>query len=347
VTLLDGSRHSGSGTLVRFGVALAALRGEPLHITHARARRPKPGLRAQHVAALKACAELCEGSVEGAEIGSQEVRFRPGPRIRGGVRSFVIGTAGSTTMLALGLLPMACFADSLLDATLIGGVFQDFAPSPHHFQHVLLPALAPMGVRATLEIVRAGYPPAGEGELRLRVEPVRGALAPFERLAAGAVRRVDGVAFASHLAEARVATRMAASCREALVAGGIDADIAIECVEDAASAQPGASLAVWADTSAGFRLGADRAGAHGRSSESIGRHVAGSLLADLASGAATDRHLADQLVLFAALARGRSRWTVPQVTDHVESNAWLATLFGARARCEGKVVEVEGIGLAR
>ena len=347
MTELDGSRHSGSGTLVRFGAALAALRGAPLHITHARARRPKPGLRAQHVAALRACAELCQGTIEGATVGSQEVRFRPGPRIRGGAHRFEIGTAGSTTMLALGLLPMACFADSPLDATLVGGVFQDFAPSPHHFQHVLLPALAPMGVRATLEIVRAGYPPAGEGTLRLRVEPVRGALAPFERIESGAVRRVKGVAFASHLAESRVAARMAASCRNALLAGGVGADVEIECVEDTASAQPGASLAAWADTSAGSRLGADRAGARGRSSESIGRHVAGSLLADLASGAATDRHLADQLVLFAALANGRSRWTVPRVTDHVESNAWLAGLFGARARCEGKVVELEGIGLAR
>jgi RNA 3'-terminal phosphate cyclase (ATP) len=338
---LDGSRHSGSGTLVRFGASLAALCGEPLHITRARARRPKPGLRAQHVAALRACAALCEGEVEGAEVGSQELRFRPGPRIRGGVHRFEIGTAGSTTMLALGLLPLACFAESPLDATLVGGVFQDFAPSPHHFAQVLLPGLRAMGVRAELELVRAGYPPAGAGELRLRVQPVRGKLAAFERLTAGAVRRVEGVAFASHLAEARVAERMAASCREALAAAGHAAEIA--CVDDEASRQPGAGLAVWADTASGARLGADRAGARGRSSESIGRFVAQSLLEDLASGAATDRHLADQLVLFAALARGRSAWTVPAISDHVESNVWLAGLFGARARCEDGRVEVEGI----
>jgi hypothetical protein len=36
---LDGSQHSGSGTLVRFGVSLAALVGEPLHITRALAAR--------------------------------------------------------------------------------------------------------------------------------------------------------------------------------------------------------------------------------------------------------------------------------------------------------------------
>ena len=139
---LVGSRHSGSGTLVRFGVSMAAVCGEALHITRARARRDKPGLRAQHVAALRSCAALCDGVVEGDKVGSQEITFRPGPRIRGCVRRFEIGTAGSATMLALGLLPMACFADEPLDATLIGGVFQDFAPSPHHFAEVLLPALA-------------------------------------------------------------------------------------------------------------------------------------------------------------------------------------------------------------
>ena len=340
---LDGSAHSGSGTLVRFGVSLAALAGEPLHITRARSRRPKPGLRAQHVASLQACAALCGGKVQGAAVGSQEITFTPGPRIRGGTYHFAIGTAGSTTMLALGILPLACFADAPVVATLEGGVFQDFAPSPHHFQQVLLPALAAMGVQAELELLRPGYAPAGLGLLALRVRPLRGALAPLERVTPGRVRHVAGVAFASHLAERRVAARMAESCRSALAQGGLDAGI--ECVEDQSSAQAGASLAVWAHTEKGHRLGADRAGAPRRSSEWIGREVATALLEDLASGAATDRHLADQLVLFAALARGRSRYSVPRVSEHVESNVWLVGQFGARARCDGRTVEVEGLGL--
>jgi RNA 3'-terminal phosphate cyclase (ATP) len=340
---LDGSQHSGSGTLVRFGVSLAALVGEPLHITRARSRRSKPGLRAQHVASLQACAALCGGSVDGAAVGSQEIRFVPGRRIRGGTYRFEIGTAGSTTMLALGILPLACFADAPVEATLVGGVFQDFAPSPHHFQQVLLPTLAEMGVEAELEILRAGYPPSGEGQLLLRVRPLRGALAALERVAPGEVQHVAGVAFASHLAERRVAARMAESCRSALAAGGLAAQI--ECVEDESATQAGASLAAWAHTAKGARIGADRAGARGRSSESIGRDVAHSLLEDLGSGAATDRHLADQLVLFAALAAGRSRWTLPRVTEHVESNVWLVGHFGVQARCDGHTVEVEGLGL--
>ena len=70
-------------------------------------------------------------------------------------------------------------------------------------------------------------------------------------------------------------------------------------------------------------------------------------LADLRSGATVDRHLADQLVLFAALAHGRSRYVVPQVTDHVLSNVWLVSQFGATVRMASKSVTVDGINLER
>src|SRR5207237_568698 len=64
-------------------------------------------------------------------------------------------------------------------------------------------------------------------------------------------------------------------------------------------------------------------------------------------GATVDRHLADQLVLFAALAHGRSGYVVPQVTDHVLSNAWLVSQFGATVGMAGKSVTVDGINLKR
>jgi RNA 3'-terminal phosphate cyclase (ATP) len=50
---LDGNRFSGSGTIVRFGVPLAALTGQALHLTNVRARRDPPGLRPQHLQAWK------------------------------------------------------------------------------------------------------------------------------------------------------------------------------------------------------------------------------------------------------------------------------------------------------
>ncbi|MEN8185144.1 MAG: RNA 3'-terminal phosphate cyclase [Myxococcota bacterium] len=340
---VDGAQQSGSGTIVRFSVAFAALLHRSLHVVNARAGRPKPGLRPQHLAAVRACAELCAAETEGLVLGSGEFSFRPGRAIRGGRFTWDIGTAGSTTMLALGILPLACFADAPVTARIAGGVFQDFAPSPHHMQHVLAPLLARMGIQMELRVLRAGYVPRGAGLVELRVKPVRGALAPLVLAEQGLVRRVSGIAFASHLAERRVAERMAQTCETRL--GGAGLPCRIEREDDHLALHPGASLAVWAETSMGGRLGADRAGARRRSSESIGRFVAGHLLADLATGATTDRHVADQLVLFAALAKGASGYLVPRSTDHVETNLWLAGRFGAAARLEGNQVQVEGLGV--
>lgn len=340
---LDGRLQSGSGTIVRLAVALAALTGSGLHVRNARARRPKPGLRAQHLAAVRACAELCDARSEGLALGTREFSFLPGSRIRGGHFEWDIGTAGSTTMLALGVMPLACLADAPVTARITGGVFQDFAPSPHYLQHVLLPTLARMGMSAELRVVRAGYLPRGAGVIELRAAPVPGALAPLELREPGEVHRVSGIAFASHLRERRVSERMAAACERRLAAAGLDCRITR--VDDTAALHPGASLAAWAESSTGCLFGADRAGAPRRSSEAIGRTVSRHLLEDLRSGATSDRHLADQLVLFAALASGTTRYRAPARTDHLLTNLWLVRQFGVRARLKQHQVEIEGLAL--
>lgn len=342
---IDGARQSGSGTLVRFAVALACVLGRPLELVNARVRRPKPGLRPQHVAAVRACAELCGAEIAGADVDSRAFTVRPGARIRGGRYAWDIGTAGSATLLALALLPVAAFAEEPIEARITGGVFQDFAPSPFHLQHVLLPLLAAIGLRAELRLVRAGYVPRGAGVIELSVHPVERTIGPLVREDPGRLRSVSGIAFASHLAARRVSERMARACEEALA--GEDVACAIARVDDGDALHPGAGMAIWAETTTGGRLGADRAGALRRSAESIGRFVARQLLEDVSAGATVDRHLADQLVLFAALASGTTRYVVPRATAHLAANLWLAEQFGATTRTSGRRVEIAGIGRVR
>ena len=71
------------------------------------------------------------------------------------------------------------------------------------------------------------------------------------------------------------------------------------------------------------------------------------MLEDVASGATVDRHVADQLVLFAALASGTSRYLIPGYTDHLASNLWLVEQFGARAGVQEREVAIEGVGYRR
>jgi RNA 3'-terminal phosphate cyclase (ATP) len=69
------------------------------------------------------------------------------------------------------------------------------------------------------------------------------------------------------------------------------------------------------------------------------------LLEDLDSGATVDRHLGDQLVLYAALADGVSEYIVPAVTDHVDANCWLAAqVLGAAVEMAGQHIRIRGIG---
>ncbi len=156
---IDGAQKSGSGTIVRYAVALAALVARPVRVFNARRKRSTPGLRPQHVTGILAAAATCDGRTEGVSVGSMEFTFAPSGRVAGGTCHWDIGTAGSATMLALSILPLACFADRPLTARLEGSVFQDFAPSPHHLQHALAPLLRRMGAAVSVQVIKPGYVP--------------------------------------------------------------------------------------------------------------------------------------------------------------------------------------------
>jgi len=340
---IDGAQKSGSGTIVRFAVGLATLLGEELHLTNIRAKREKPGLRPQHLKAIQALQQLCRGTLDGGEVSSKEIRFRPGGEIKGGDYEWDIGTAGSTTLLAMTLLPTACFSNEAIRFRISGGLFQDFASSAYHMRYVLFPVLNKMGITARLSIIRPGYVPRGGGIIEVELEPMAGKIKPISLVSQGDVIEAKGVAIASHLKERRVSERMVETCNEVLKSSGYQAQI--EIIHDTMALQRGAALAIYAKTSSGCIIGADRGGAPRRTSEEIGRYVARSLIEDLATGATVDRYLADQLIFYAALADGISQYRIPRLTEHVETNLWLAeSVLGAKTEVNKNLVKIQGIG---
>ncbi|UCC16330.1 MAG: RNA 3'-phosphate cyclase, partial [Dehalococcoidales bacterium] len=321
MSYLDGSEKSGSGTIVRYAVALSSLLGEKISIYNIRAKRDKPGLRPQHLGSIMACANMCDAVVEGAKINSTSISYTPGPKIRGGYYEFNIGTAGSCTLLAFSLLPLALFASEPTTIRITGGLFQDFAPSAHHMQNVLFPLLRKMGAEVNLEVVRPGYVPAGGGVIEIKVKPVSGVITPLVLQEQGEVKEIKGFALSSRLKEQKVSQRMADVCTNILRGQGYRTRITN--LWDETALQAGANLAVWATTDTDCLVGSDQAGKRGRSSELIGRNVAYNLLEDLQSGATVDRYLADQLIIFAAIASGETEYIIPKNTDHIEDNRWL------------------------
>lgn len=61
---IDGSHGEGGGQLLRTAVALAAVTGQEIVVRNIRARRQSPGLAPQHLAAVRAVAELCHGDTD-------------------------------------------------------------------------------------------------------------------------------------------------------------------------------------------------------------------------------------------------------------------------------------------
>ena len=64
--------------MLRTSLSLSAWLGVPFAISGIRIKRPKPGLKPQHLTALLAAAEITHAEVKGAAIGSTEVTFVPG-----------------------------------------------------------------------------------------------------------------------------------------------------------------------------------------------------------------------------------------------------------------------------
>ena len=142
---LDGAQGEGGGQILRSALSLSMITGQPFTITSIRAGRAKPGLLRQHLTAVKAAAEICRATVEGAELGSQRLVFRPGT-VRGGEYRFAIGSAGSCTLVLQTVLPALWFADGPSRVEVSGGTDHPSAPPVDFIRRVLEPLLAKIGI---------------------------------------------------------------------------------------------------------------------------------------------------------------------------------------------------------
>lgn len=350
VVVLDGSRGEGGGQILRTGMALCALMGRPLEIVRIRAGRRNPGLAAQHLTGVRALVEITGGSVEGASIGSRALRFSPGP-IRGGAYTFDVSeaqaSAGSVGMLFQAVAPALAYAPEPSRLTLKGGTHVKWAPPVHYLQEVLLPTLARTGLGAEIETETWGWYPEGGGVARAEVRPA-GALSGIDLTARPGLERVDLLSAVSNL-PVSIARRQQDRAQRRLQDAGLPLR-----VETFRAPSPGKGTFVFLLARYGaMRAGFSALGELGRPAEQVADEAVDALLAHHEAGQAVDPHLSDQLVLYLALAEGRSAFATSRVTQHLLTAAEVAAeIAGARVEVEGEVggpgkVTVEGIGFGR
>ncbi len=318
---IDGSEGEGGGQLLRSALTLSTITGRPFEIVNLRAGRKKPGLRPQHLVCVKACAKLTSGEVSGAAIGSQTVRFHPGP-VRPGTYRFDIRTAGSTSLLLQTLILPLALAPKRSILTLTGGTHVPFAPPYHYLARQWVGLLRRIGIEADLTLSQAGYYPEGGGEIRAKIQPAD-SIAPFQLGPRGALEGLEGLSTVSNL-DRSIASRQCRQALQRLDAEGLAAGIE---VRELPSPGRGTMLLLLATFAGGGRACHTALGARGKRAETVADEACDELLAFLDTRGAVDAHAADQLLLPLSLADGPSAFPVPVVTSHLVTNARLIERF--------------------
>ncbi|MCL5949306.1 MAG: RNA 3'-terminal phosphate cyclase [Candidatus Bathyarchaeota archaeon] len=318
---IDGSQKSGSGTILRLSIALAAITKQPLHITNIRQNRPQPGLKPQHLEAVLTAGKLCNAKIQGAALGSRELWFTPSEIVGGNIEA-LIETAGSIPMLFSAALPICLFAQNPVRVHVArGGTDTIHAPTINYLQNVLLPALKRMGVEAEISVQKYGYYPKGMGEATMIVKPNRH-LKPVQLETFGKLVTIRGVSVCTYLADRQVAERQAKAAKDYLSQNGYKPEIQV--VNDQSNPlQKGSSIVLWAQTDSGVIIGADAIGELRKMAEAVGKEAAQKLIAELSAQPTVDVFLADMLIPYMALAEGKSVFMTRTLSEHIESNIWL------------------------
>jgi RNA 3'-terminal phosphate cyclase-like protein len=280
-------RFTGAAHL-RQRLVLATLAGRTVRIDDIRSEEAEVGLKDYEACFLR----LLEKVVNGCEIAINEtgtaLRYRPGIIIGGEKLSHDCGTSRAISYFAEPLLVLAPFAKRALVITLKGVTNGPDDVSVDVLRTVTLPLLRHFGIEgAALHVAKRGAPPAGGGEVRLEVPPVR-QLTPISMLDAGKVRRVRGVAYCTKVS-AQTANRMVDGSRGVLNHYLPDVWVYTDVHKGKTSgASPGFAVALVAETTAGALLSAELCGGAGTLPEDVGVTAADALLVQIGAGGVVD-----------------------------------------------------------
>lgn len=340
---LDGTMGEGGGQVLRTALALAALTGQGFEISRIRARRTRPGLKPQHLAAVRAVSMACGARVSGAFDGSPDLRFEPGP-IAGGEFRFEIGTAGAITLVLETVLPVLGAASSASRVDVVGGTHVPLSPSYDYFARHWASAVRGLGLVIHAQMDRAGFYPPGGGEVQARVEPWNRPAAALDLAERGAFVGIKGLSGAARVKGGAAERQRDAAQRVLWERRRFEAEWQ---VIEVSAASPGSFLfleAVFDKGRGAFAF----LGQRGVSPEALGDRAARRVLRFLEDEeGAVDANLADQLVVPLVAAGGGGRVSTVAVTRHLESAAEVAGRFGLPVKVWGRSGGPGGLEVGR
>lgn len=308
---LDGSQGEGGGQIVRTAVMLSSITGTPVRIENIRAGRKPRGLRAQHVAAVRAAADICDAEVLDLEQGAQVITFTPGGKVQPGTYDWQIGTAGSAVLVMQTVLLPLALAEGESAVQVVGGTHVPNAPFGHYLRDVYMPLLLEMGADVEIYMERYGWVPEGDG----LISAYTGGGAQLRGLtmeSRGRVERVFGTAIGCNL-PSHIPQRMANRASN-LLTEHIEAPLDIR-PQRTRGTSTGAGIFLAVEYTNG-RGGFGTLGRKGMPSEAVAERAVTDLLNFNASEATVDYFAADQLVVPMMLAEGASAIRTTSITTH-------------------------------
>jgi len=329
--IIDGSQGEGGGQVLRTSLTLSVVTGQELRIDNIRANRSPPGLKHQHLAAVRAAAEICDARVKGDQLGSSEVKFKPGT-VQAGEYRFGIPTAGSAPLVLQTILIPLARAGKPSRVTISGGTHVRWSPCFHYLAWHWFSVLREMGYQGELTLNEAGYYPQGGGQITARVEPARD-LRGISLVDRGGLEHIRGLSAVSNLPE-QIARRQ----RKRVVAR-LGAHFPLHDIKVRELPSPGKGtlillLVEFAESQACFFSLGER----GKRAERVADEAVDEVRAYLAGEGAVDAYLGDQLLIPLSLIEEESAFSVGRITSHLMTNAEIIKRFvDVVIRIEGEI----------
>jgi RNA 3'-phosphate cyclase len=317
---IDGSFGEGGGQILRSALTLALLGQRPFRIKDIRGGRKKPGLRAQHLAAIRAAQTVGRAYVEGDRMGSEDLVFVPSGIFPGDYR-IEIGTAGSCSLVLQTILLPLAHAGGTSSVVIVGGTHVPWSPTFEYIDQVWSPSLELLGYQAKIELIKAGFYPKGGGLIEATIRPASRSAAILQERRSP-ISGFKGVSLSSNL-PLHVAERQRKRMMERL--DPINQSVEIE-IQQLASPGVGSAVFISGLSQPAF-FGFSALGAKGKPAEQVADEGVDQLLSFLNTSAVTDRYLSDQLLIPLAFSSEDSTLIVEAVTSHLTTNAEIVRMF--------------------
>jgi RNA 3'-terminal phosphate cyclase (ATP) len=342
VVKIDGSLGEGGGQILRTAISLSAITGKPIEVTNIRANRADPGLRPQHMAGIRIIADLFHAKFENLKIGAEWIRFSPSDKFEGGSVKFDIGTAGSIPLTLMTVVPAVSLSNNSLQIEITGGTDVKASPTIDYIKHIVTKSYLSIGPKFSVEVLKRGYYPKGGGVVRSTIKPCKRP-GTIELLSTGYLEpKIISVCsqLPVHIAKRQISSALLALEKKDIRCSNYTASIE-------SSISPGSSILVYCASDFGLYIGGDSIGELGKRAEAVGTQAAKRFLESTLAQATVDPFLADMLVLPLALSKGRSRYRIARVTQHLLTNLHIVSkIVGCKYSIdqhgESYVVMIEG-----